>query len=347
MQQVVVSGARPAQGRDWTSRGETRPVYGALDLGTNNCRLLMAVPAGQGFKVVDAFSRTTRLGEGLAHSGILSMEAMDRTLSVLKMCAHRMERRGVTRFRSVATEACRRAENCAEFITLVRDETRLEMEIISAEEEARLALAGCAALLDRRLPDALVFDIGGGSTELMHVKVGNRRGSEEIVAMASIPLGVVTLAEARGKVLHTPRGYADTVDEVCDQLMRVDRDGGLARLTELDRIQMLGTSGTVTTLAGVHLRLPRYDRSQVDGLVMTFEEIDAVSSLLVEARAEERAAHPCIGQERADLVVAGCAILDAICRLWPAGRLRVADRGVREGLLMSLMRADRARAAAE
>lgn len=327
--------------RDWDGAGWTRPVYAALDLGTNNCRLLMAVPAGQSFRVIDAFSRTTRLGEGLAATGMLSEAAIARTVSVLRQCVGRMERRGVSRFRSVATEACRRAGNCHHFLDLVRAETGLEMEIISAEEEARLALAGCSPLLDRSLSDALVFDIGGGSTELMHVRVSRRRGAEEVLSMVSLPLGVVTLAEARGAALHDPEGYAETVDDLCHMLAVFDMDGALSRLVEQGRVQMLGTSGTVTTLAGVHLRLPRYDRTAVDGLVMDFADLSRVSRLLAGSGAEERASHPCIGSERADLVVAGCAILDAICRLWPVGALKVADRGVREGVLLSMMRADR------
>ncbi len=334
--------AGAAERRDQGGVGlSPRPVYAALDLGTNNCRLLMAVPAGQGFRVIDAFSRTTRLGEGLAGSGRLSDEAMQRTLTVLKMCAGRMARRGVARWRAVATEACRRADNCTAFIARIEAESGIRFDIISAEEEARLALAGCAPLLDRRLPDALVFDIGGGSTELMHVQVSPRCGRERVLSMASLPLGLVTLAEERGAELLCPQGYAATVDAVCRRLAAFDGDGCLARLVERGRVQMLGTSGTVTTLAGVHLRLPRYDRTAVDGLVMEFEDVMRVSRFLVEADTAQRIAHPCIGADRADLVVAGCAILDGICRLWPARRLRVADRGVREGLLLSLMRADR------
>jgi exopolyphosphatase/guanosine-5'-triphosphate,3'-diphosphate pyrophosphatase len=322
-------------------------VYAALDLGTNNCRLLMATPQGDGFRVLDAFSRTTRLGEGLASSGALSDEAVERTIGALKTCALRMNRRGVTRFRAVATEACRRATNCPDFLTRVDAEAGLSMDIISADEEARLALAGCAPLLDRRIADALVFDIGGGSTELIHVAVSPRPGAEEILGLASIPLGVVTLAEERGATLNEPQGYADTVDAITERLRLFDSDGRLSRLIGEGRVQMLGTSGTVTTLAGVHLALPRYDRSAVDGLTMDFATVKRISRHLVRADAEQRAHHPCIGQDRADLVVAGCAILEAICRLWPVGRLRVADRGVREGVLLSMMRADKIEAAAE
>jgi exopolyphosphatase / guanosine-5'-triphosphate,3'-diphosphate pyrophosphatase len=316
------------------------PLYGALDLGTNNCRLLMATPAAGGFRVVDAFSRITRLGEGLAHSGALSPVAIDRTVAALKQCSRRLTRRGAERVRAVATAACRQATNCTAFLSRVHAETGLEVEIISAEEEASLALAGCAALLDHHQPHALVFDIGGGSTELLRVRMLGP-AKPEIEAVASLPIGVVTLAERCGDYLYSSRGYAETVDSVTSMLQPFDRDGSLRHLAAAGRLQMLGTSGTVTTLAGLHLNLARYDRAAVDGLMLNFADIDRITRELVAATAEERRAHPCIGCQRADLVVAGCAILEAICRLWPAGTLRVADRGVREGMLLSMMQADR------
>lgn len=316
-------------------------LYGALDLGTNNCRLLIASPTAAGFRVVEAFSRITRLGEGVALSGKLSQEAMNRTVAALKQCAQRLERRKIRRVRAVATEACRRASNCSDFLARVQDETGLGLEIISSADEAKLALAGCAPLLDRQHPYALVFDIGGGSTELIKVRLCPVSGSIEVEDLASLPLGVVTLAEETGPRLYDAQGYGETVDRVVERLQPFDRQCELSRLVTAQQMQMLGTSGTVTTLAGVHLDLARYDRSSVDGLVMDFAEVAAVSRRLVEASPAERAAHPCIGEERADLVVAGCAILEAICRSWPAGTLRVADRGVREGVLLSMMQADR------
>jgi exopolyphosphatase/guanosine-5'-triphosphate,3'-diphosphate pyrophosphatase len=312
------------------------PVYGALDLGTNNCRLLMAVPVGEGFRVVEAFSRPTRLGEGLARSGRLSDDAMRRTIAALGECAKRLSRRGVGRLRAVATEACRRAVNCNAFLEQVAAATGLAMEIISAEEEAHLALAGCAPLLSPTPADALVFDIGGGSTELVRVRMNG--AGFDVVAFESLPFGVVTLAE--DPALLSEGGFAATVDAVERRLAAFDKGGDLRRLALAGSLQMLGTSGTVTTLAGVHLGLVRYDRARVDGLVMEFSSIAAVSRRLVDAATTDRVAHPCIGEDRADLVVSGCAILGAICRHWPAGRLRVADRGVREGLLLSMMRAD-------
>jgi exopolyphosphatase/guanosine-5'-triphosphate,3'-diphosphate pyrophosphatase len=321
-------------------RESSEIVYGALDLGTNNCRLLMAVPAGAGFQVVDAFSRMTRLGEGLGNGNLLSPAAIDRTLAALKFCADKLQRRQVRRVRAVATEACRRASNCHDFLSQVKAETGLTLEIISSHEEACLAMAGCAPLLNEQPDDALVFDIGGGSTEL--IRVYGCSNQRRILQVLSLPLGVVTMAERFADSLYDPDGYQRVVASAAEQLRGFDADHSLSRMAESGRLQMLGTSGTVTTLAGIYLELARYDRAQVDGLTMTFAAIEAVSGKLLRSSFEQRAHHPCIGRERADLVVAGCAILAAICRLWPTGQLRVADRGVREGILLSLMRADRA-----
>ncbi|MTJ82317.1 MAG: Ppx/GppA family phosphatase [Telmatospirillum sp.] len=321
------------------------PLYGALDLGTNNCRLLLATPAADGIRVIEAFSRVTRLGEGLAATGVLSPDAIDRSLDALRQCAQRLQRRGVRRVRAVATEACRRASNGEAFLHRVHRETGIRLETISAEDEARLALTGCAPLLDRSRPYALVFDIGGGSTELVKVRLGsggNGTGTADTVeALASLPVGVVTLAESEGSRLETPEGYAAITGRLVETFRPFERQAGLEPVAAGGGLHLLGTSGTVTTLAGVHLDLLRYDRSQVDGLVLDFDDIAAISRRLARATHTERAAIPCVGDGRADLVVAGCAILEAICHLWPAGRLTVADRGVREGVLLSMMQADR------
>lgn len=319
-------------------------VYGALDLGTNNCRLLMAVPRGEGFQVIDAFSRMTRLGEGLAASGQLSPQAIERTIAALRLCAHKLRRRNTQRIRAVATEACRRAANYRDFIELVLHETGLDLEIITPREEAGLAMAGCAPLLAPAPRTALIFDIGGGSTELIKVNV-SEDGTPIIETIESLPLGVVTLGELAGRDLDCQEGYERIVAEAMERLSCFDRDGSLAELAKAGQLQMLGTSGTVTTLGGIHLDLERYDRSLVDGLTMQFSDIEKISVTLRCSSFDERALHACIGPDRADLVVAGCAILAAICRLWPTGSLRVADRGVREGILLSMMRSDARQAA--
>ncbi|MBV9522459.1 MAG: Ppx/GppA family phosphatase [Alphaproteobacteria bacterium] len=315
-------------------------VYAALDLGTNNCRLLVARGAGGGFRVIDAFSRIVRLGEGLSASGVLSEAAMQRTLEALKVCAAKIAHRGVTRARYVATAACRRAANCGTFLERVRETTGIAIETITTEEEARLAVAGCAPLLDRRQPYAIVFDIGGGSTELVWLRLPAQSGRHaEILGSISLPFGVVTLTERYGGDVIAPDRYAAMVREAAASMADFAIRHEIARQLAAGTVQMLGSSGTVTTLAGIQLDLPRYIRNVVDGSMLGFAAIAAISARLAAMSCAERAAHPCIGSERADLVVAGCAILAAICALWPVGRLRVADRGVREGILLNLVTA--------
>jgi exopolyphosphatase/guanosine-5'-triphosphate,3'-diphosphate pyrophosphatase len=308
-------------------------TFAAVDLGTNNCRLLVATPAPGGFRVVDAFSRIVRLGEGIGASGILSEAAMERTIDALRICASKMRRQGVARARSVATEACRRAGNCRDFLERTRSATGLDLEIISSGEEARLSLAGCAPLLDVSEGWAIVFDIGGGSTELSWARLSGGRPLVE--GCVSLPLGVVTLGERFPT--FGEEAFSAMVAEVDALLVPFDLEHGISAVVAQGGVQMLGSSGTVTTLAGVHLGLPRYDRAKVDGYRLAFEAIDQVTRKIAVMAVSERERHPCIGRERADLVLAGCAILEAICRRWPVGMVRVADRGVREGILLALM----------
>jgi exopolyphosphatase/guanosine-5'-triphosphate,3'-diphosphate pyrophosphatase len=328
--------APPARRPSWGD------VYGALDLGTNNCRLLVARATESGFRVIDAFSRIVRLGEGVRASGRLSEAAMERTLDALKVCAGKIAHRGVTRARYVATEACRRAGNCDDFLERVRALTGIAIETITTEEEARLAVTGCAPLLDAKLPYAIVFDIGGGSTELVWLRLGaDSQRDPEILGSISLPFGVVTFAERYGGDVISRAGYDAMVAEARAAMTEFAEFHGVTGHLAAGQVQMLGSSGTVTRLAGIHFALPRYNRSVVDGSTLVFDVIRAICDELAEMSYAERAAQPCIGSERADLVVAGCAILEAICGLWPVGRLRVADRGVREGILFDLLAAPR------
>ncbi|MDX2142503.1 MAG: Ppx/GppA phosphatase family protein [Rhodospirillaceae bacterium] len=316
--------------------GEGRDVFAAVDLGTNNCRMLVARPDGQDFQVLDSFSRVTRLGEGLSRTGQLAPEAMDRTVDALKRCADKMQRRHVKVSRHVATEACRRASNCQEFLDRVERETGLALEIISAHEEATLALKGCAGLIDHTIPHALLFDIGGGSTEVLYVKVPGD-GSVSVEGCISLPMGVVTVAEDCGGGDLCERTYDDVAGHAQRLLAPFENTHRIDERIAARDIQMIGTSGTVTTLGGLSLGLPRYDRATVDGITLNFDTLLEKSRMLCRMSLQQRAAEPCIGWQRADLVLAGCAILEAICRLWPVGKLRVADRGLREGLLMDMI----------
>lgn len=314
-------------------------VYAALDLGTNNCRLLIARPAYGGFRVIDAFSRIVRLGEGLTQSGRLSDAAIERTMEALKVCRDKMRTRGVTRARLVATEACRSASNGAQFLLDVRDRLGLHLEIVDRETEAHLAAAGCGELIDGSAQATVLFDIGGGSSEIVWMTRGPN-GARRVAAWESLRLGVVSLAETFGGDDVTPEIFAAMTARVDSELAPFAKRVSAERRCE--RFHLLGTSGTVTTLAGVHLDLPRYDRRAIDGLWLTRAQVDGAITRLRAMSYAERAANGCIGIERADLVLAGCAILEAIRGRFPAERIRIADRGLREGILSQLMHADRA-----
>ncbi|WEX12018.1 Ppx/GppA phosphatase family protein [Chelativorans sp. AA-79] len=323
---------------------ESESFYAALDLGTNNCRLLVAAPGRPGrFRVVDAFSRIVRLGEGLATSGRLSEAAMERAVEALAVCAQKLDGRRLAGARMIATEACRAAENGAHFLERVRRETGLELEIIDRQTEARLAVSGCGSLVSRETDGVVLFDIGGGSSEIALIDLSRHRTpklADHIVSWTSLPTGVVSLAERFGGRHVTPESFEAMVVHVGEMLARFDGGGLLAHVAGTGRFHLLGTSGTVTTLAGVHLGLKRYDRRRVDGLWMDRESVDRIMDMILGWSFDERKANPCIGSERADLVLAGCAILEAIRRHWPAERLRVADRGLREGMLNEMMARD-------
>lgn len=358
-------GPRNASG-GLTARGEPAVIYAALDLGTNNCRLMIASFANSQFRIIEAFSRIVRLGEGLAHSGRLHERAMERALKALKICAEKIEKRGVARVRAVATQACRIARNGREFIARAERETGLKLTIISPEEEAHLSVMGCASLLDPREVSpvaraALVMDVGGGSTELSWVELGDETPApvaspSEAQALAqhnalkiarrmprprywiSIPVGVVTLAERFPEPVsgHAQAWFEAMVEEVSQTVRHFSDPETLRPHFDKGEAYIVGTSGAITSLAGMHLGLERYDRSRVDGLWMSHGHVQSVISRLLDLGHTGRELEPCIGRDRADLVLAGAAILEAIQRLWPCQRLRVADRGLREGLLLSM-----------
>lgn len=326
--------------------GET-PAYAALDLGTNNCRLLVATPTSGGFRVVEAYSRIVRLGEGLVGSGRLSDAAMERSMAALKVCAEKIRRRRTVRVRAIATQACRMADNGQAFVDRVAEETGLRLQIITPREEAQLSVAGCLNLLDREADAALVVDVGGGSTELSWVDLKGEGLDAHprqfaawklpIKAWVSIPIGVVTLAERFPEEGPRDVWFRSMVDAVKERIADFPHAEALRPVFAEGRAQLVGTSGAITSLAGLHLDLPRYDRNRVDGLWMKRSECEAAANRLLALTTAERAQQPCIGPDRADLVLAGAAILQAVQELWPCDRVRVADRGLREGILMSLM----------
>ena len=336
---------RPDTVRHGGARPSAPPCYGALDLGTNNCRLLIATPTGApasdsgGFRVVEAFSRIVRLGEGLSRTGRLDEGAMDRAVAALAICADKLRRRRTLKLAAVATQACRAASNGEAFIARVHAETGLALRVIAPQEEARLSVQGCAALLDRAAGAALVIDVGGGSTELSWLDLDARRdGAPKVAAWLSVPIGVVTLAERFPETIPaTTAWFRAMVEHVKAEISAFGAADPLRPRFAEGRAHLVGTSGAITSLAGLHLNLKRYERGRVDGLWMTHGDCQAAAERLLALDRMGRAQEPCIGPDRADLVLAGAAILQAVQELWPCERVRVADRGLREGLLMSLM----------
>jgi exopolyphosphatase/guanosine-5'-triphosphate,3'-diphosphate pyrophosphatase len=327
--------ARPGPG---LSQASGTSVYAALDLGTNNCRLLIACPSDDGFRVVDSFSRIIRLGEGVAATGSISEAAIERAIAALAICRDKIQARRAKRLRLIATEACRAASNAEQFRSRVAAETGIELEVIDRETEAALAVIGCSPLVDPKGRGAILFDIGGGSTELVRIERDPSKANAEPRSKAwmSIPLGVVTLAEHFGGKDVTRESYSRMVAEVARHVAPFAALHG----RDIGGMHLLGTSGTVTTLAGIHLNLARYDRRRVDGIWMSGAEISVTVDRLLSMSYQERASNHCISVDRADLVLAGCAILDAIRGAFPLPRLRVADRGLREGMLVEMMRED-------
>ncbi|WP_233280645.1 Ppx/GppA phosphatase family protein [Devosia rhizoryzae] len=332
------------------SSGQRRhrgPLYAALDLGTNNCRLLIARPHDRGFRVLDGFTRIVRLGEGVSVTGRLGDAAMERTMEALRQCRNKLRDHQPTRMRLIATEACRAAENGPAFLARVKSEIGLDLEIVDRRTEAELAVTGCADLIDGETSGALMFDIGGGSSELAWLDFrGGRprsqgRMSASIRSWQSLPVGVVSIAERFGGVDVTPEVFENMVRYVSEHLRQFRGREKLRQMIGTHPVHLIGTSGTVTTLAGLHLGLERYERQKVDGLWMKRQDVDETMRVLLDMPFERRVAHPCIGKDRADLVLPGCAIFEAIRREWPTERVRVADRGLREGILISLMDADR------
>ena len=315
--------------------GKAGPLLAVLDLGTNNCRLLIAAEAARGsFRVVDSFSRIVRLGEGVGMTGLLSEAALDRTIAALKICSDRIAKHKVQHVRCIATQAARLARNADVLVRRAREEAGLELDVISAEDEADLAAEGCAPLIGRKYKGALIFDIGGGSTEIIWLQKSPAGPQKKLAA--SVPLGVVSLAENYGAASTSRIGFDRMRADLRARFEPFAKEMGEG--FDVRKNHLLGTSGTVTTLAAIALKLPRYNRTRVDGSWHETTHMLRVVERLVGHDTEALAAIGSIGPERADLMLPGCAIFTAICSLWPSPVLRVADRGLREGMLRQLSR---------
>ncbi|MFT9294109.1 MAG: Ppx/GppA phosphatase family protein [Acetobacter orientalis] len=334
-------------GRSYPSsygRSGEEELFAALDLGTNNCRLMVAAQTTGGFRVVDSYSRMVKLGEGLHHTGRLADPAMERTLDALRICAERVGRRPLKAIRAVATEACRRAENGEDFLRRAKAETGFDISIISGREEAGLAVESCASLIHSPRfgaprNRALLFDIGGGSTEIAWVRVDPFRQTRDLIGYLSLPVGVITLSEQFGHVSpHDPASYAQMVAYTKQALHEFEAIHRIGPEIRRQQTRLIGTSGTVTTLASLVLGLPRYARAAVDGTQLPSVSARKAVRMLHEMGRAGIEAHPCIGPDRATFVLPGCAIFEAIHDMWPIEDIIVADRGLRDGMVLRMIR---------
>lgn len=315
--------------------------YAAIDLGTNSCRLVIATPTPSSFRIVETFSKITRLGEGIINNNELSHTAIRRTVNALRVCAGVLEEYApIAKARYVATAACRRAKNCQYFLDLVKKETGLNIETISSQEESRLAVVGCLPLLNRNIRRALVFDIGGGSTEVSLARTTNS-GRIVIEGYVSLPYGVVTVSEAFPNHDMTDLAYNTIIERTHKILAGFEEKYHISQAIAAQEIQVLGTSGTVTVLGAVHLNLPRYNRSAVDGLALSAQDVDRTISKIKRLGDEGRKKHACIGMQKADLTMAGCAIIEGLLSFWKVSEITIADRGIREGILLDMMHANK------
>ncbi len=324
--------------------------YAALDLGTNNCRLLIASQRENtanefALNVVDSYSRIVRLGEGISETGRFTDEAMNRTIEALSQCQKKLEKHQIKAARFIATEACRQAANTPQFLLRVKRETGLDIEVISAADEANLAFRGCVSLVKATPPRALMLDIGGGSTEFMWVEVDNNKKhaphlpvvSHKVLDWFSMPHGVMNLSEKFGGAQFTEVYFEEMVDYLVQQLLKFRRCEEIAEAVSRNDVQLFSTSGTVTTLAAIYLGLPRYERSKIDGITLEVKQLHIATQSILDMRASERFHHPCIGSDRSDYIISGCAIFEALCRICPVKEITIADRGVREGIIFSLI----------
>ena len=315
---------------------ELKEVFAAIDLGTNSCRLLVGKYDGH-LRIIDSYSKVVRLGENIQLNDELSQDAIERTLKALQICVDKVSGNRVTHLRAVTTEACRRAKNSRELLDRAKDELGLELEVISPQEEANLAISGCAGIFQRNIPYAIAFDIGGGSTEVMWVKLQDGRPSFDVIDLISLPFGVVTLSDQFGGFATSPQIYEQIREKVAHELEAFSERNNIQKFLEERQVQMVGTSGTVTTLAAIHLKLQRYDRHIIDGIYLRMKDIREITQYVLNMPVKQRNLHPSIGVGRSDLVITGSAILEGICDVFDVPYIRVADRGVREGILMELI----------
>jgi exopolyphosphatase/guanosine-5'-triphosphate,3'-diphosphate pyrophosphatase len=299
-----------------------------IDLGTNSVRLLVADTAADSWRVVEEAQRVTRLGEGQAATGALGLVPMARTAATVADYVRRAEALGATRVRVTGTSAVREAANRAEFVARIESVTGLALEVLSGEDEARLTLLGVRSGLPDLGGRFVLFDIGGGSTEFV---VADGDGLERAL---SLRLGVVGLAERHldgGRLV--PARWAALRAEVAAAL----EPAVPGALGLVNAARLVGTAGTVTTLAALDLGLAAYDAGRVQGHVLRRGAIERLLARLGGLTLAARAALPCLEPGRADVLIPGIAICLAAMERLGFDALTVSDRSLREGILCEIL----------
>ena len=294
----------------------------AIDIGSNSLRMLVGDVVCDQIVPEHYFRHVTRLGGGYNPLFGISAEASARTLPVLELFAQILDKMEPTCTRVVATEAVRRAVNGQQFVADVLARTGFIVEIIDGDEEAALSSAGVLAGLKPQPVAALVFDIGGGSTEFIVIKDGKRLWQK------SYPLGVVSLAEAPAPELGIERVLTLLVKDLCA--------AGLSALLADERCELVGTAGTVTTLAALDLAMIEYDWQRINNYTLSHSTLLSLYELLLPLTATERELLPGMEKGRGDLIVHGAGIVLSLIKLWGKERLRVSDFGLLEGILLSM-----------
>lgn len=312
---------------------DAKKYFAAIDLGSRNCRTIVGCQSKAGaFEYIETYSKSVSLADGVAASKKLSRKSMDRTIEALAFCSKVLSRYAGLTYLAVATDAMRRAENASVFIKRVKRELGLIISIITPQEEAYYAALGCIEVLSLETEIFVVFDIGGGSSEIALCRQKSDKDIELIDSL-SIPYGVINLLESKDHLTFS--GYSNLVQKISD-LSRDFLNQYATTLDFVNNFQCIGTSGTTTTVAALNMNLRFYDREKINDSILQFSEILKTVHYVQSLSEDERKLHPYISQSNEDLVLGGLTILEGIVRGLPASTITVTDRGVRDGVVYAL-----------
>ena len=307
----------------------TRPLrLAGVDIGTLTCRLLIADIATSGrLTELRSDRRILRLGEGVDQTGKLSGAAMDRVIQCLQEWRGLIDASHVDATAAVATSAVRDAANRDEFLDRVKHEAGFEVELISGEEEARRTMLGIRSGLSHEVTDVLALDIGGGSTEF----ILDRSGQKPVVR--SIDIGVVRICE---RLLHHDPPTDDEVREAREWVARETK----AAVADMDHYQtatFVGTAGTITSLAAMAQKLSTYEPARIHNYQLELTTIQEIEQMLLSRKKADRAGLPGLEKGREEVIAAGAIIIRTIMETLGMSSVLVSDLGLREGVLIDLV----------